>query len=171
MSDTTEYNAAKGIVFNIQHYSIHDGTGIRTSVFLKGCFLHCVWCQNPESQSIKPELYYFEERCTGCGSYVATCPVHAIQIDRGKSFSDRNICNGSGKCVQVCPNDARRVMGEEMTAEEVFQKVKGDELFYHRYDYQLRSSISPRKTLYQKKNDRFHKIKSQESRYKKNQQW
>ncbi len=132
MADRTENKADRGIVFNIQHYSIHDGPGIRTSVFLKGCFLRCVWCQNPESQSKEPELYFFEERCTGCGSCVAVCPVQAIQVKDGKSFTERNICNGSGKCAPVCFNDARSIMGREMTANEVFQKVKGDELFYKR---------------------------------------
>ncbi|MBN2238781.1 MAG: glycyl-radical enzyme activating protein [Dehalococcoidales bacterium] len=132
MLDISEENTPKGIVFNIQHYSIHDGPGIRTSVFLKGCFLRCIWCQNPESQSVKPELYFFEERCTGCGRCVAVCPVHAVQVSEGTSSTDRTICNGSGKCALVCPNDARSIMGEEMTANEVFQRVKGDELFYKR---------------------------------------
>ncbi|HEY93534.1 MAG TPA: glycyl-radical enzyme activating protein [Dehalococcoidia bacterium] len=132
MSDKKETNDAKGIVFNIQHYSIHDGPGIRTSVFLKGCFLRCIWCQNPESQSLKPDLFYFEERCTGCGRCAATCPANAIEIIETKSYTDRGKCNGAGECIQVCPNDARNLMGKEMTAQEVFQKVKGDELFYKR---------------------------------------
>ncbi|MBN2074550.1 MAG: glycyl-radical enzyme activating protein [Dehalococcoidales bacterium] len=132
MADITENKADRGFIFNIQHYSIHDGPGIRTSVFLKGCFLSCVWCQNPESQSIEPELFFFEERCTGCGNCVAVCPVQAVQVKDGKSFTDRTICNGSGKCALVCLNDARSIMGKEMAAHEVFHKVKGDELFYKR---------------------------------------
>jgi pyruvate formate lyase activating enzyme len=130
--DTKEANGAKGIVFNIQHYSIHDGPGIRTNVFLKGCFLRCIWCQNPESQSIKPELFYFKEKCTGCGKCAAVCPANAIQIIEGKSHTDRSKCNSFGQCVQVCPNEARSLMGKEMTAQEVFQNVKGDEIFYKR---------------------------------------
>jgi pyruvate formate lyase activating enzyme len=122
----------KGIIFNIQHYSIHDGPGIRTDVFLKGCSLQCVWCQNPESHSLSPELYYFQEKCTGCGRCVATCLEKAIQIIEVKSITDRKKCEACGQCVQICPNDARKLVGTEMTVEEVFKKVKGDELFYKR---------------------------------------
>ena len=132
MAIVRDAQGEKGTVFNIQHYSIHDGPGIRTSVFLKGCFLHCIWCQNPESQSAKPELFYFTEKCTGCGRGVAACPANAIRVIESISVTDRNICNGSGQCVQVCPNEARRLAGEEMTAEEVFQRVKSDEIFYRR---------------------------------------
>ena len=122
----------KGIIFNIQGYSIHDGPGIRTDVFLKGCFLHCIWCQNPESQSLLPELFYFEEKCTGCGRCAGICPQSAIQINKAKSNTDRHKCKGCGQCVQVCPNGARSLMGKEMTVQEVFQKVKAEEIFYKR---------------------------------------
>jgi pyruvate formate lyase activating enzyme len=121
-----------GIIFNIQYYSIHDGPGIRTDVFLKGCFLRCVWCQNPESQSLKPELFYFKEKCTGCGKCVAVCSTRAIRIEDRKSITDRIKCDGCGKCVQVCPNEAKSLMGKEMPVQEVFQKIKGDEIFYKR---------------------------------------
>ena len=121
-----------GTVFNIQHYSIHDGPGIRTDVFLKGCFLRCAWCQNPESQLIKQQLFYFKAKCTGCGRCVDICPEHGIQINEAKSNTDRSKCKGCGRCVQVCPNEARSLIGKEMTVLEVFQKVKGDEIFYKR---------------------------------------
>jgi pyruvate formate lyase activating enzyme len=127
-----ETDNIKGQIFNIQHYSIHDGPGIRTNVFLKGCFLRCIWCQNPESQSLKPELFYFREKCTGCGKCVAVCPANAIQIIDAKSYTDRNKCNGSGQCTRICPNEARSLIGKEMTVQEVFQKVQGDEIFYKR---------------------------------------
>ena len=132
MNSTKENNNVKGIIFNIQGYSIHDGPGIRTNVFLKGCFLRCAWCQNPESQSLKPELFYFKEKCTGCGRCVDVCPEHAIRVIEALSNTDRNRCRGCGQCVQVCPNEARSLVGKEITAEEVFQRVKKDELFYKR---------------------------------------
>jgi pyruvate formate lyase activating enzyme len=122
----------KGIIFNIQHYSIHDGPGIRTNVFLKGCSLRCIWCQNPESHSLSPELLYFQEKCTGCGRCVDICPEKAIQIISAKSTTDRKKCKTCGQCVQICFNDARSIVGTEMTVEEVFKKVIGDELFYKR---------------------------------------
>jgi len=132
VSKLKENDNIKGQIFNIQHYSIHDGPGIRTNVFLKGCFLRCIWCQNPESQSLKPELLYFREKCTGCGKCVAVCPANAIQIIEAKSYTYRNKCSGSGQCTQVCPNEARSLIGKEMAVQEVFQKVKGDEIFYKR---------------------------------------
>jgi pyruvate formate lyase activating enzyme len=132
VSDLKDKDEITGIIFNIQHYSIHDGPGIRTDIFLKGCFLRCLWCQNPESQSLNPELFYFKEKCTGCGQCIAACPAKAIQIKEGKSFTDHSKCDGCGKCAQICPNEARNLTGKEMSVREVFQDVKGDELFYKR---------------------------------------
>jgi pyruvate formate lyase activating enzyme len=127
-----ENDSIKATIFNIQHYSIHDGPGIRTSVFLKGCFLRCIWCQNPESQNLKSELFYFQEKCTGCGRCVEICPERAVQINNSKSIIDRTKCIGCGQCVQACPGEARSLIGKEMTVHEVFQNVKGDEVFYKR---------------------------------------
>jgi len=132
MGGPKKFENVKGVIFNIQHYSIHDGPGIRTDVFLKGCFLRCIWCQNPESQSRKPELFYLKEKCTGCGKCVEVCPMNAVQIIEAKSSTNRQKCQTSGQCIQVCPNEARTLMGKEMTVQEVFQDVKGDEIFYKR---------------------------------------
>ena len=119
-----------GVVFNIQHYSIHDGPGIRTTVFIKGCRLRCVWCQNPESQSFEPELFFNADKCTGCGLCVETCPEGAIEISQGHSKTDRTLCMSRGRCVEVCPNEARNLMGNYITTEEVFSDVIEDEIFY-----------------------------------------
>ncbi|MFP4640900.1 MAG: glycyl-radical enzyme activating protein [Dehalococcoidia bacterium] len=127
MSQTKQ---GEGVVFNIQHYSIHDGPGIRTTVFMKGCPLKCVWCQNPESQSIRPEIFVNTEKCVGCGNCVEACPEGAVEIYEGHSRTNRALCVGHGKCAEVCPNEARNLMGKYFSAEEVLEEVKSDEVFY-----------------------------------------
>lgn len=128
----TEGREDLGVVFNIQHYSIHDGPGIRTTVFLKGCPLRCLWCQNPESQSARPELFFNADMCKGCGTCVAACPEQAITVHDGRSWTDRARCSGAGMCAEVCPNEARNLMGRYATVEEVFQDVNADAIFYER---------------------------------------
>ena len=128
----TDAQDTHGVIFNVQHYSIHDGPGIRTTVFLKGCPLRCLWCQNPESQAVRPELFFNRDRCQGCGKCVEVCPEHAIEIADGKSHTNRNLCKASGECAQVCPNDARNIMGKFVTVGEVFKQVAADAIFYQR---------------------------------------
>jgi pyruvate formate lyase activating enzyme len=124
------FEDAQGKIFNIQHYSIHDGPGIRTTVFLMGCPLRCGWCQNPESQSFQPVVFVNAEKCTGCGQCVEACPAGAIQVIEGKSKTNRKQCHGMGKCADICPNEARSIMGREVRAGEVFKEVNADALFY-----------------------------------------
>ena len=119
-----------GIIFNIQGYCIHDGPGIRTSVFLKGCPLRCFWCQNPESHSFYPELFFAEEKCTGCGNCVQVCPEKAICMHGKASQTDRRLCKSAGLCVDACPNGARAAIGRRATADEVFKEIAADSLFY-----------------------------------------
>lgn len=125
-----EIESTQGTIFNIQHYSIHDGPGIRTTVFLKGCPLRCFWCQNPESQAARPQLFFNADRCQGCSLCVQACPEGAIEIVGDRSRTNRNLCRGSGRCVQVCPHEARSLMGRTVTAGEVFEQVAADEVFY-----------------------------------------
>ncbi len=120
----------KGVIFNLKHYSIHDGPGIRTTVFFKGCPLECFWCQNPESQNLKPVIFFNAEKCTGCGMCVDVCPEDAIRIKDNRSVTDRKLCKGLGKCAEICPNDARNLMGRYVTAGEVFNDVNSDAIFY-----------------------------------------
>lgn len=125
-----ETENTKGIIFNLQRYSIHDGPGIRTTVFLKGCPLRCLWCQNPESQASQPEIFFDREKCTGCGTCVQACPEGAIEIEDGVSRMNRQLCKGRGKCTEICPNEARNLIGRYVTDGEVFKEVKTDEIFY-----------------------------------------
>jgi glycyl-radical enzyme activating protein len=120
-----------GNIFDIQMFSINDGPGIRTTVFFKGCPLRCLWCSNPESQQTKPQLYYFANLCTKCHRCVAVCPNGAIIVDEdGNVEINRKKCKVCGSCVSVCLNEARKIVGENLSVEEVFALVKRDELFY-----------------------------------------
>ncbi len=119
----------RGLVFNIMRYSLHDGPGIRTTVFLKGCPLSCWWCHNPESRRVRPELMYFPDRCIGCGTCVAACPEHAISLSDGH-VTTSDACRVSGVCEGVCPADAREVVGHWMTVDEVLAEVEKDRVFY-----------------------------------------
>lgn len=119
-----------GIIFNIQRYSIHDGPGIRTTVFFKGCSLSCWWCQNPESQLSKQEMVFWEDRCIGCGACSLNCPSGAIQMENKKPITDKNKCNLCGECSRICPTQAREMIGEKLTVEEIIKEVEKDLVFY-----------------------------------------
>ena len=90
-------------IFNIQSFSLHDGPGIRTTVFFKGCPLKCLWCHNPESHKKGAQLLYYREKCTSCGACVQTCPRGAVRLSHGKAVNDRSLCEGCGRCVEKCP--------------------------------------------------------------------
>lgn len=119
-----------GTIFDIQHYSIHDGPGIRTNVFVKGCPLHCRWCQNPESQKAHPELIVHHDKCIGCANCTAACPTHAITVTNEKAKTNRSLCTHCGACLSVCPPSAREITGETKSAWEIFLEVNKDRLFY-----------------------------------------
>ncbi len=126
-----------GRIFNIQRYSLHDGAGIRTLVFLKGCPLRCLWCSNPESQRATSQLGYIDPVCVGseaCGApCAARCPEAAIALGtKGKPIIDRSACNGCGKCAEVCTHEALKVVGSEMSVAEVMAEVEKDRPFYRR---------------------------------------
>lgn len=121
----------KGTVFNIQRFSLHDGPGIRTTVFLKGCNIRCAWCHNPESFSAKPQLSVNFSKCTSCGACVVQCPngVHAITAE-GKHLFEPARCSMCKACVCSCPQGAITAIGETMTAEQVVETVCKDSRYY-----------------------------------------
>jgi pyruvate formate lyase activating enzyme len=120
----------EGVVFNIQRYSIQDGPGIRTTVFLKGCPLRCSWCSNPESQNTVPEIVHRDSLCTKCGRCLDVCNVKAISVDDKSVSIDRKLCRKCFKCVQVCAVGAIKSFGDTMSAKEVFQLIRKDAEFY-----------------------------------------
>ena len=120
----------KGIVFDIQRFSLHDGPGIRTTVFLKGCPLKCLWCHNPESWYLDTELLYREDKCQNCMACVKVCPVGCHKIVNGKHCLDRSLCIACGKCVDACIYSALRLMGKKMDAKEVIKEVMKDMPYY-----------------------------------------
>ncbi len=119
-----------GTVLDIKRYAIHDGPGIRTTVFLKGCPLSCEWCHNPESQRDRPEILYYAERCTLCGTCISACKQGAISVVNHHLALDQSLCIGCGNCVGVCPNGARELAGREMGVDQIVSEVIKDTLFY-----------------------------------------
>lgn len=125
-----QLRSISGTIFNIQHYCIHDGPGVRTNVFVKGCPLRCIWCANPESQIATPQIMFRADKCVGCGACVQACPNNAIFISDSKARTNRNICVGCGECVKVCAPEARELMGHTATVGEVFDEVAKEKIFY-----------------------------------------
>ena len=130
---TDRYMELTAPVFNVQTYSIHDGPGIRVTVFVKGCPLRCRWCANPESNLARPQLMTYAAKCTACGRCVAACPQKAVSIgtlhDKPCAITDRELCVECGACVDVCPCEAREIVGREKTVREVLEQVLKDKLF------------------------------------------
>ncbi|HNX49472.1 MAG TPA: glycyl-radical enzyme activating protein [Thermoanaerobaculaceae bacterium] len=113
-----------GVIFNLQRFSVHDGPGIRTTVFLKGCPLRCLWCHNPESLAFEPELAVAEGRCIGCSECVTGCPRPAGPL------GDRVGCEACGRCVAVCPTGARQILGRTWSVEGLMAAVLRDRDFH-----------------------------------------
>ena len=114
-------------IFDIQSFSIHDGPGIRTTIFFKGCQLNCLWCHNPESKTAKPQIMYYRNRCTGCMLCVECCKTGAqIILPDGTHDMNHEKCNACCKCLDVCCYDALRICGNYYGPKELYEKIKGD---------------------------------------------
>lgn len=117
-----------GNVFNIQRFSLDDGDGIRTCVFLKGCPLNCVWCHNPESQEMRTQIAFYPDKCILCGGCSKACNCH--NTENGLHLFERKNCISCGKCVENCPTGAIEIVGKEMTVQEVVSEVLRDAPFF-----------------------------------------
>lgn len=123
--------ATTGTIFDVKKFSLHDGPGIRTTVFFKGCPLNCAWCHNPEGIAAERQVRYWEQRCVGCGTCVELCAAGAIHVTAaGHYVTDRAGCVLCGECVDACPAGARDIVGRQVTVAEVMADVTRDVIFY-----------------------------------------
>lgn len=132
-----ESKQVKGIVFNIQRFTVHDGPGIRTEVFLKGCPLHCKWCSNPESHKLNQEIGFYSDKCIGvdkCGYCIKVCPgENAFVIEDNKVIGiNKENCTNCLKCTEECPSNALKLWGKKMTVEDVMKVILADRSYYER---------------------------------------
>ncbi len=123
----------KGVIYNLQRFAIHDGPGIRTLVYMKGCPIRCSWCSTPQTQKSTFELLHVETHCRKCGRCVEACPIDAIALSEAAGISiDRKSCTLCNDCVEACPNQAYESAGQFMTVEELFKEIQKDSPFYRR---------------------------------------
>ncbi|MCG8566790.1 MAG: 4Fe-4S binding protein, partial [Desulfobacterales bacterium] len=124
--------APTGQIINIQHFSLHDGPGIRTTLFFKGCPLKCAWCANPDTQKKGRELIHSRNQCTGCGQCIQACPDNLIAFteDKADLAIDRENCTLCTACVEACPGNAMRIAGREVQLGEVMEEIEKEKHFY-----------------------------------------
>ena len=122
----------KAKIFEMKRFAVHDGDGIRTTVFFKGCPLRCVWCHNPEGICAKSELAYLAHKCISCGECVSVCPTGAHTLDNGLHAFQREKCIACGKCAELCLGNALTFYGKETTVDELLPLLLKDKDFYNR---------------------------------------
>ncbi|MGB2868397.1 MAG: glycyl-radical enzyme activating protein [Bacteroidota bacterium] len=123
-------DSVTGTVFNIMRYCLHDGPGIRTVVFLKGCPLRCVWCHNPEGMERHAEISFTRERCIRCGACLIACPEGAVETDGEDYIIRDDRCVQCGTCIETCYSDARQLVGKEMSVQDVLTEIRKDTVYY-----------------------------------------
>ncbi len=118
-----------GVYFDLKRFAVHDGGGLRSTLFLKGCPMHCPWCQNPEGISAAPSLWYSPQECLHCGTCAALCPERALRLD-DRIHVDTDRCTLCGQCIEHCPGGALRRNGQQITAEEAARQLLRDQVFF-----------------------------------------
>ena len=113
-----------GMIFDIQHFSLHDGPGVRSTIFFKGCSLSCTWCSNPESQQTVPQILYFQNLCTLCGACIASCPHDALCSEAESIRKHNDLCQACGQCISVCTSKARSLSGNVESVDEICSEVR-----------------------------------------------
>ncbi|MBQ5749234.1 MAG: glycyl-radical enzyme activating protein [Oscillospiraceae bacterium] len=120
----------QSFITEVQRFSLHDGPGIRTTVFFKGCNMRCSWCHNPETLATHPELMFYENKCIGCGKCFKVCPTGAHKIVDGKHVIDRKLCTNCGKCAQACYAEALVLCGKPMDVDAIMNEIRQDKPYY-----------------------------------------
>ena len=120
----------KGLIFDIKRFAVHDGPGIRTTIFLKGCPLSCWWCHNPEGLSQNKEIIYYDYRCMGCDRCVSVCSQHALEKRKNKILRHYQCCISCGSCVDICPSASQQLVGQHISTDNLINEIEKDTIFF-----------------------------------------